>query len=773
MEQQAGNFTVTVSDISQLAQPESETLTLLWIMEGSVELHNGKAQRTLGVGRLAIINRGHSWSLSASAPNAVMILTLTAAWLTALDGDFFSCEYAVSSHTREAEERLRQLMRQLLAVTLIGERARSTLEANRWLSEIILLLASCFSLPIAARPRRDADGWSPRVARVVARIAAGYQQRLTLRDVAAAEFVSEAWLSRQFHKEVGISFIQFLTATRLEKAAAQILTTRKSIQHIAQEQGFASPRIMSDLFKRQYGVTPRRFRQRHPAPERPRARGLPADAWRPVPAERLYRCLNQPEEHGWDRSPVMVKTRYVRTLDVSAMPDRAAPLRHNRIVVTLRELDDLLRKDVRRDLERLHAALPVYGVDISEPFLSSRLFSAGWDDAQMAGYASWYNLQEIFSWLAEKGWIVILHTGLTTRRDLFSRFLQLARERLSPSTLTDWRFVWHWSPQADEPVRQRSWRQQREALNAWLPQPPFGIWHRFPAGDAAVADDPLFTSPLFREADFLATQADANELLDLSVADSGRLASSENYPVQKIRQIHSALRQHRRSLPLWILSWNTLTGNTRTTNGRFFRGSLLLDNLAGMAEQAWLMGFWLNSGLQGETRDDGKLETSSLALFYNHSLPRPIYWVLWLWLRLHGEVLVNDKHLLLLRHGDRYQLLLRNTVVFNPWLSDQETFIQRFDQPFSVRLQGIGGRWRIKQHLFDRRHGALFPLLETFRSQTGPDEEEYQWLRHQARPALCTHQETTDAGWHITGSLSCNALALYELTPLDSAGGVE
>ncbi len=130
------------------------------------------------------------------------------------------------------------------------------------------------------------------------------------------------------------------------------------------------------------------------------------------------------------------------------------------MVVTVRELDDLLRADVRRELEQLHHALPVYAIDINDPFLSSRLFGTGWDDPQMAGYACWYNLQQIFSWLAAMGWQVILHTGVTTRSDLLQRFLQLAANHFPPATLNSWRFVWHWSPQASEAAR-RARRQQR------------------------------------------------------------------------------------------------------------------------------------------------------------------------------------------------------------------------------------------------------------------------------------------------------------------------
>jgi beta-xylosidase len=130
-----------------------------------------------------------------------------------------------------------------------------------------------------------------------------------------------------------------------------------------------------------------------------------------------------------------------------------------------------------------------------------------------------------------------------------------------------------------------------------------------------------------------------------------------------------------------------LTGDTRDTNGRF-RGALLMDNLLGLADQVWLAGSGSIQACRAK-RGNGKLDTSSLALHYLHGLPRPVYWVLWLWRRLRGEVLVHDKNLLLLRHGEHYQLLLRNTVVYNPWLSSEAAFIQRFSQPYSVQLQGL------------------------------------------------------------------------------------
>lgn len=766
MEHHSGDFQVVVRDIRQWSQQENDALTLIWLLEGSVELRDGETGRYLQADELAIVNRHRRWSLNSKTANVVMTLSLNAGWLTRLDGDFFSSAYESSSETRDAEDTLRYLMRQLLVLGLVNPQAHYRLEANRWLSEIALLLASRFSRPLTAQAPRGSERWSQRINRVVARIDANYQRRLSLQEIAAAEFVSEAWLSRLFRKEVGVSFMQYITGLRLRKAAEQLTATRRSVKQIAQQHGFASSRVMSDLFKREHGLTPRQFRQQHPqtAIESPRPRPQQAELWQPVSIDRLYSRLNAPQTNGLDSPPLRLNPQQTRHLDVRELPTRAAPLRHTRMVVTVRELDDLLREDVRRELEQLHGALPIFAIDIHDPFLSSRLFSAGWDDPQMAGYACWYNLQRIFSWLATMGWAVILHTGLTTRGDLLQRFLRLSANHFPPTTLASWRFVWHWSPQASDEARQHAWRQQKAILQRLSPQSALGIWHRFPQ---QVEDDPLLRSPLLAEADFLACQADANELLDLAQIDSQKLAASENYPVHKLRKLHNTLRQRHHLLPLWLLSWNTLTGDTRDTNGRFFRGALLMDNLLGLADQVWLAGFWLNSGLQGEARANGKLDTSSLALHYLHGLPRPVYWVLWLWRRLRGEVLINDKNLLLLRHHGHYQLLLRNTVVFNPWLSSEEAFTQRFSQPWSVRLLGLEGRWRIKHHLFDQHHGALFPLFEAFRSQSGPDDEDYRWLMHRARPALRVSEETPDSDrWQLVETLESNALALYEFTPL-------
>ncbi|WP_032427301.1 helix-turn-helix domain-containing protein, partial [Klebsiella pneumoniae] len=330
MEQHAGDFSVTVRDVRQLTQPESDLLTLLWVLEGSVNLAVAEgASQPLAADGLAIVNRNRRWSLRSAGANAVMILTLSANWLARLDNAFFAVDYQITPRTRDADDGLRRLMRQLLVSGLVNHPGHYRLEANRWLSEIALLLATRFSQPIASTPRRDTEKWSRRIASVVARIDANYQRRLSLQEVAAAEFVSEAWLSRLFRKEVGVSFVQYLTALRLRHAADQLLTTRKTVQQIAREQGFASTRMMSDLFKRQHGVTPRQYREQHPL-ELARPRPPQADRWQPVAADRLYARLNEPEPRDRESPPLPINPPQTREINLRDRPARPAALRHTR-----------------------------------------------------------------------------------------------------------------------------------------------------------------------------------------------------------------------------------------------------------------------------------------------------------------------------------------------------------------------------------------------------------------------------------------------------------
>lgn len=73
-------------------------------------------------------------------------------------------------------------------------------------------------------------------------------------------FISESQLRRNFHKNTGLSPIDYIQTLRINKAKNELSNTEKEIKQIASECGFASPYYFSRCFSKYVGMSPSKYR---------------------------------------------------------------------------------------------------------------------------------------------------------------------------------------------------------------------------------------------------------------------------------------------------------------------------------------------------------------------------------------------------------------------------------------------------------------------------------------------------------------------------------
>ncbi|RJQ07750.1 MAG: helix-turn-helix domain-containing protein [Bacillota bacterium] len=96
--------------------------------------------------------------------------------------------------------------------------------------------------------------------RAVDYINENYARELTLKEVARTVWLSPSYLSHLFSKEVGYSFVEYVTKVRIERARVLLVGTSLSISEVAAEVGYKDASYFSRVFKTATGQAPTQYR---------------------------------------------------------------------------------------------------------------------------------------------------------------------------------------------------------------------------------------------------------------------------------------------------------------------------------------------------------------------------------------------------------------------------------------------------------------------------------------------------------------------------------
>jgi AraC-like DNA-binding protein len=93
---------------------------------------------------------------------------------------------------------------------------------------------------------------------------ARYAESVQVADMARAAGLSQAHFSREFTRTFGESPHRYLLTRRLERAAALLRTTDRSVADVCMMVGLSSVGSFTTSFRRMYRQTPTAYRDAHP-----------------------------------------------------------------------------------------------------------------------------------------------------------------------------------------------------------------------------------------------------------------------------------------------------------------------------------------------------------------------------------------------------------------------------------------------------------------------------------------------------------------------------
>ncbi len=145
---------------------------------------------------------------------------------------------------------------------VLDSSTRNTMEnANN--ENVMEIVKELFSVAISRRKNEIGKQSKSQLSAAIRYVNEHYtDSNLSLNEVAENVNISPSYLSAMFSKENQTTFVEYVTAKRMDKAKQLLSQTVEKTQTIAEQVGYKDPHYFSYIFKKTYGISPKEYRAR-------------------------------------------------------------------------------------------------------------------------------------------------------------------------------------------------------------------------------------------------------------------------------------------------------------------------------------------------------------------------------------------------------------------------------------------------------------------------------------------------------------------------------
>ncbi|RLL41315.1 helix-turn-helix domain-containing protein [Oceanobacillus piezotolerans] len=773
MDHQLTDFTINLQEIELLAPKLNRGIQVIFVIHGELTIETNSRYYHLKEKDVLVINRNQLYQAKGSKQNHVLLLQISDQYMQQNYEEYsmsrFECFSGEVDLGRESViNRIRRLVAELM-ITFFRRDLGYRIEIQSYISDILLILIRRFKQEGTIQEKVETG--DRRLMQIIDYMERNYQQTLTLDDVAKKFYLSPSYFSRYFKNKVGIGFNRYLMKVRLEHAMKDLLYTPDSISNIAMNNGFPNVKSFVQYFKEVYKQTPKLYREAN--------QEISIDYTKTYDlqdAAHIIQSSDVLEEIGGlltdtDEGYSNTETQYTElNLDIrKAAVSKLHRPKHN---LAIGELSELLKEGVRRQILMAKKELRLEYIGVRKLIGGSTFMPPVETDEIIATTSPYYNADFALNFLRK------YHLSLFIRVDykevsndevnFFNGMDDFIKHCLNVYGIP---FVEKWyvmfyesSTTVSGSELERIYTKLYQSLKKRVPSIKVGAFLPFSFKDGKTDKNHTWLVEKNLPIDFFGYEANQNEIIDFEELGDDRISIAEGYIKEKTVKVKAYLKKHAKNQHVSLVSWNTLSGNTRHTNGTFFRGALILQNALEIADEVDSLGFWINTEQHEKSVRDRKIRMEGLELYHYFNGKRPAYFAMQFLERLNGSIICQDREYVMTKNERGYQLILMNINNVNPYFTVEETFLKKLNKEVRVTISGLqNGEYQIRKRVFDKDYGALYTKWWELNSKYGMDEEVIHYINETSKPSLELFDEKIEGDWSFYSYMTLNAIHFFDI----------
>jgi beta-xylosidase/AraC-like DNA-binding protein len=774
MNQPLTDFQISLKKIQFLSPKVNQGLKFIFVIDGELMVEIDSRYYVLKEQDLLVINRNQLFQVKGNAANRVLVLDISDSFMDRYYPEYRNSRFEVFSQEIEmGREIMLDKMRKLLVELMITYSRKDEsyqIEMQGYICDILLILIRRFKQRGTAIEKIDAN--DIRLTKMVDYLEKNYHQVITLEDMAQKFYLSTGYLSRYFKQKMGMGFNRFLMEIRLKHSVKDLVYTDVTISQIAMKNGFANTKSFSKLFKEKYEVTPHIYRENHSEAQ--------IDSFQSLSIEDTDTLVNTPEilaklgsvltKH--DQSYTNTETRFEELqLDVTDTINQNLSLPDHVLIV--RELKELQKEDVRSQILMAKDDMRLNYIGISHLLSGETITAEVETDEEIATSSPYFKSDVALNFMKKNGlslFVRIEYQEITKNEEFYFQklygFMKHCLQVYGASYLKTWHFLFYESyfTGAEALELKRVYLKMYDLLKELVPDIHVGVFLPFSFKEEKTKEPHKWILTEGNHIDFIAYHSNQNDMIDFKELSDNRFNLTKDYVKENTAKIKSYLKKHHLEKPMHLISWNTLSGNTRFTNGTFFRAALVLKSVLDIANDVESIGFWINTALHEGSDNGQRIRIEGLEFFHYFSGKRPAFFAMMFANKLDGTIIARGSDYLMTKTDRGYQLVLMNCKTINPYYSIEEAFLQKLNKEIQVKIAGLEeGEYQIRKYIFDKDHGALYTKWWNLNSRHGIDLEIIDYINRTSHPDIELYDETITGEWSFYSYLTVNAIHFFEI----------